>query len=157
MLSIITEFVKTFLFCLFWQKTEKSISLSSLVYPLPWQRQINWLAKMWYKFSQNGQISNWNIYDQRNDMLLMIIIFKYMVHFGLKQIIWKTSDVIRLLWSGWGFQYIEKCVVWADLMSSLEFTRICTHICALCNTKLLLGNKFIKRHVWECILSEALP
>ena len=29
-LSIVTEFVKTFLFCLYWHKTKKSISLSFL-------------------------------------------------------------------------------------------------------------------------------
>ena len=33
-LSIVTEFVKIFLFCLFWHKTEQSISLSSLRIPV---------------------------------------------------------------------------------------------------------------------------
>ena len=40
-----------FLFCLLWHKAKQSTLLSSYTYPLPWQRQINILAKICNKNS----------------------------------------------------------------------------------------------------------
>ena len=64
-------------------------------------------------------------------MLLVIRTYKYIVHAGLQQEIQimfgKTSDLISVLRSGLGIQFIEKGYFRADLMPFfLVYVNMCT-------------------------------